>query len=199
MTLLPQSMIVEIEALLKARLVEVREDVFPLDRLQEITEWSGPISPELRVRALLALHTVNTSAAFSDACAAAIVASDDWQNLLRELLNAARVGPQLVATACKVLRHRAPGHLLAAVDRDDLRVGRICDAIDDGSVLRVTAAGWSGLGLGKCWLVGLADPIAQCVEAVALADGPTIVITPEPADWLERNRLACPAFLTITL
>ncbi len=199
MTLLPQSMINEVEALLKARLLEVREDMFPLDRLQEITEWSGPISPKLRVRALLALHTVNSSAAFSDACAEAIVAADDWQDLLRELLNASRVGPQLVATACKVLRHRAPEHALAAVDCADLRVRRVCDAIDDGTELRVAAAGWSGLGPGTCWLLGLADPIGQCVQAVVSVDGSTIVITPETADWLERNRLACPAFLMITL
>lgn len=197
MPLLPKSMIVEIEALLESRLVPEREDAFALRQLDEIVEWSGPISAELNVRVLLALQSVNRSAAFSDVCADAIVASPDWRELVREMLSMTRIGPHVMLTAAKVLRRCAPEHALAALPNDGIGVVRVCDAIDDGTTLRVTQTGWSGMGDGPCWLVGLEDPVGQCVTADVSGDGSTVVILPGPADWLERNRLACPAFLAV--
>ena len=172
--------------------------MFPLNQVDEITEWSGPISAELRVRILLALQPVNKSAAFSDACAEAIAASPDWQELVSELLGTTRTGPHVVATAVKILRYRAPNHGIVELPADQLHAARICDAIDDGTALRVSPASWFDLGEGACWLVGLEDPVNQCVRAVASADSSGILIVPEQANWLERSRLACPAFIAVT-
>lgn len=193
----PQFLISDVTAFLEARLVPDSLDAFPLERIADIAAWSGQPSAGVRARMLLALHSVNKSPAFSNACAEAIADANAWQDLLTALLNNTQIGPHVIATASKVLRLHLPGHPLAGLRDTSVRVVRICDALDDGTRLRVTKSAWSGLGEGKCWLLGLTDPVGQFADAVASYDGSTVAINLGQADWLERSRLACPAFLAI--
>lgn len=187
----------DITAFLEDRLVPDHLDSFPLERIADIAAWSGQPSRGVHAHMLVALHGVNRSQAFSDACAEAIASTDMWRDLLTALLNNAQTGPHVIATASKVLHRRVPGHPLAGLRDTSLRVVRICDALDDGTRLRVTRSTWSGLGEGRCWLLGLTDPVDQFADAAATDDGDNIVIDPGQADWLERSRLACPAFIAI--
>lgn len=197
-TLTTRSLTAEIETLLEARLRHKPRDAFPLERIAQVGEWTGPISTGLTVRLLLALHTVNESPAFSDACAEAIANADDWEDLLSRLLNTAQIGPHVIMTASKILRRRVPEHALSDPRDAERRAVRVCDAIDDGTVLRVTQQAWTGVGEGSCWLIGLADPVGQLTRAVATFEGVEVIVRPDRADWLERGRLACPAFLAVT-
>lgn len=197
MTLVPQSTVVDIETMLKARLIPNVPDSFSLKHIADIVPWSGKPSAGLRARILIALHSVNHSTVFSDACAEAIANADDWNSLLAILLNGAQVSPSIVATACKVLHRRMPEHALSQLSGAIGNVTRICDAVDDGSMLRVTRLAWSGLGEGRCWLIGLANPADQLTEAVATFDDANVVINLGEANWLERSRFACPAFLAV--
>lgn len=170
-----------------------------MERIEQIEEWIGPVSTAVRVRMLVALHTVNTSTAFSDTCANALCDAEDWEDLLSTLLRNAQVGPQILRTVSRLLSRRQPDHALAAYADKPVRIVRICDAVDDGTTLRVDQTAWSDLGEGPCLLIGLADPLRQFVNATARLDSTTIAITPATEDWLERHRLACPAFLCVAV
>ena len=156
------------------------------------------MSPNVKALILAGLHAVNKSPAFSDACADAISSSSEWRTLLTMLLGASKIGSHILATVAKVLLRKMPTHPLARYEAGSARIVPIYDAIDDGETLKVNRAAWSDLGEGACRLIGLADPLGQVADAESKFDLEWVTIQPLNADWLQRSRLACPAFLAIT-
>lgn len=188
----------EIEALLAQRLMPACLDQFPIGNVEKVAEWSGPVSPNIQALILVGLHAVNKSPAFSDACADAISNSSEWRTHITTILGASTIGSHMLATVAKVLRRNMPTHPLSRYESGSARIAPIYDAIDDGERLRVNRAGWSDLGEGACRLIGLADPLGQVADAMSVFDLDWVTIQPLNADWLQRSRLACPAFLAIT-
>lgn len=167
---------------------------FGVGQLEKVIEWCGPLDTMVKMRALLGLHAADDSEMLSDACADAIAAVPDWRGVLSELFSSVPLTLSMARTAAKVVRKMVPDHPLGLIE--PRWVTQVFDSIDDGKSMKARLSA-VGMTPGPVLLLSAADPLS-CYHRVTVTrdlDGLVIAIGSEP--WLERHRLASPAYVLL--
>lgn len=169
---------------------------FDLANVRDVELWSGRMDGALRARALSALIDEQSSVELIAACADSIVAVDQWQGLLGELLLASEINPAVVFVASQVLQKRMSDHPLAKLSNAPAHAHAVYDAIGDGETFkfrlnshRTSASPWIFFDLGD---------ISGHFAIVDVEDvGGEIEVPVARLPWLDVAQAACLAFAVV--
>lgn len=170
-------------------------------QVEDVLGWTGDVDGIIFARLLIGQIASDPTEALAHRCAQAILATDIREELLDEvvlLVPPCVAGIQVISQILRVVR---PAHRLARQDVSGTHPFAVYDAIDDGTLIRISSvrgerplrAETSGL------LLGVEAPLDQIarfrIESVD-DDGAYLAIL-DDAEWLERERITCPPMIVI--
>lgn len=173
-----------------------RRPFFRYAQLASVVDWAGAIDGRLLARTLAALLAADQTPMLAQACAEAVASEEQWASLTVEMVGSVPALPHVYQTVRTILQRRMPRHPLALLGQGPLQVVPIFNALHDGAVLRVRQDE-TALGTGGWLLLHLADPLHDTTMATVTQEADEAVIVADDVPWLDRHRLACPAFVAI--
>ena len=170
---------------------------FSLNEFRDVERWSGSIDGRLLARSLSSIIDCNSPKALVEACAKAIAAVDEWQQLVGELLLNGDVSSALIDVVRQVYSCRKPDHVLVNTHYQPKHAFLVCDATNDGKVVQFYTDNIIA-NSNECLIMDLGNPTDLSVRVNAKQIQNKIIIPLEKLFWFTPARLVCPAFIFIT-
>lgn len=170
-------------------------------QVEDVLGWAGDVKGTLRARLLISQIASELTDTLPERCARAILGTDISADLMAEVVSLVppcRASMEVVSRVLAVVR---PDHLLANVDLTGTRPFALYDAIDDGTVIRVSSIrGERPMHMhAEGLLLGVEAPIEQVARfrVVRVGDDGADLTIAGDAEWLERTRVSCPPMIVV--
>ncbi len=170
-------------------------------QVEDVLGWAGDVEGNLRARLLISQIASDLTDTLPELCAMAILATDIPVDLVAEVVSLVPPCRASMEVVSRVLAVVQPDHLLANVDLTGTRPFALYDAIDDGTVIRVSSIrGERPMHMhAEGLLLGVEAPVEQVVRfrVVRVGDDGADLTIAGDAEWLERTRVSCPPMIVV--